>query len=185
MKFAAATVVLASSALACLSPSEAGATCLTSGGSWLYMIAPFQDATLTVGQPFNIQWDSCGADLAFQNATLSFEIADATKSNNIQSIPNGQLTFSGPVTASMLQATAIVPNIPAGAKYAIKSSYHDVAGNKWDNCFGNTFSVVGGAAVAPAGNATVAPAGGAPKSGAVGSAGRVAAAGVVAAAFLF
>ncbi|KAJ3006744.1 UNVERIFIED_CONTAM: hypothetical protein HDU68_003915 [Siphonaria sp. JEL0065] len=152
----AAIALSALSVSACVA-GEGGATCLTSGGSWLYMISPFDKAAIVAGQPFDITWDVCGPDATFLKSDISFEIADATNPNNVQSITAGQLTFKTQPNVANLKATANAPTtLVAGTKYTIKSSYHDVAANQWKSCFGNTFFITGGA---PAGNssATVVP----------------------------
>ncbi|KAJ3006743.1 UNVERIFIED_CONTAM: hypothetical protein HDU68_003914 [Siphonaria sp. JEL0065] len=170
-----AALALATLATADCSAS-AGGTCVTSGGSWLQIISPFAGSTATVGQDITVTWGVCGTDPSFLYGNVTFEIADASNSNNVQSISGGQF-ISTPVSAGT--ATAKVPALPNSAKYTIKSSYHDNAANKWISCFGNTFAITGG--VAPAGNssATVVPT--TKSSGFVAAAG---AAGVAAAAIL-
>ncbi|KAJ3007500.1 UNVERIFIED_CONTAM: hypothetical protein HDU68_003476 [Siphonaria sp. JEL0065] len=150
-----AAVALSALSVSACAPGEAGATCMTSGGSWLYMISPFANAAIVAGQPFDITWDVCGPDATFLKSDISFEIADATNPNNVLSIAAGQLTFKTQPNVANLKATTNTPTtLVAGTKYTIKSSYHDVAVNQWKSCFGNTFTVTG-----PAGNssATVVP----------------------------
>ncbi|KAJ3057912.1 hypothetical protein HDU98_005946 [Podochytrium sp. JEL0797] len=144
-----AAVAAFASAQSCQSGS-AGATCLTSGGSWLEIIAPFANSSAAVGQPMTITWTVCGTDPNFLTGNITFSIVDASNSANAQSIPNGQLNTVG-VGAGTTSVT--IPNLPSTGKYAVSSSYHDATANKWDSCFGNTFSVTGGV-VAPTGGAT-------------------------------
>ncbi|KAJ3025997.1 UNVERIFIED_CONTAM: hypothetical protein HDU68_006369 [Siphonaria sp. JEL0065] len=154
-----AAVALSVISVSACAPGEGGATCLTSGGSWLYTISPFSGAVLVPDQPFDITWDACGNDFAFLNANITFEIADATNPNNVQSISAGQLTFKTQPNVTNLKATATVPTgLLPGKNYTIKSSYHDIAANKWTNCFGNTF-FVGSKTAATVSNATVTPTG--------------------------
>ncbi|KAI9343225.1 hypothetical protein BDR26DRAFT_1006464 [Obelidium mucronatum] len=145
MKATIAALVLAAASVFACAPGEGGPTCITSGGSWLYMISPYAGATLAAGQPFEISWDVCGQDPTFLKSTISFEIADASIPTNVQSISAGQLTFAQPPVVSSLKTTATVPSgLTAGTKYTIKSSYSDALSNKWVFCFGNTFTVSGG-----------------------------------------
>ncbi|KAJ3119988.1 hypothetical protein HK100_000074 [Physocladia obscura] len=133
---------LASVASACSSSSEAGSTCLTSGGAWLYIVSPFVNQSYTAGGQINLEWDVCGSDAAFSNATVSFSLVDATNSNDAADIANGDLVFSTPVKWSAGQATGTIPSGISGSKISVKSNYRDAAVSKWDYCFGNTFVVV-------------------------------------------
>ncbi|KAJ3280956.1 hypothetical protein HDU79_011212 [Rhizoclosmatium sp. JEL0117] len=162
---------LASTVSACVA-GEGGATCVTSGGAWLYMISPYSNSTLTAGGQINIVWDKCGSDPAFDAANITFEIADASNPNNVQSVNGGQL--SQPAAVSGLAATYTIPaNFPAGNKYTIKSSYRDAKLGGWRNCFGNTFAIASSTPV------NTAPATTTKSSGAVAGVAAAAAAAVV------
>ncbi|KAI9343224.1 hypothetical protein BDR26DRAFT_858747 [Obelidium mucronatum] len=107
-------------------PGEAGASCMTSGGSWLTIISPFANSNAVVGQDLTVTWGVCGNDPSFLYGNVTFEIADATNPNNVQTISGGQIISSTPVSVGTV--TVKVPltlAATATGKYTIKSSYRD------------------------------------------------------------
>ncbi|KAI8832458.1 hypothetical protein BJ741DRAFT_614586 [Chytriomyces cf. hyalinus JEL632] len=166
--FVALAAVAVSSASAQCSGNP-GATCMTSGGSWLSIINPGQGSSYQAGQDLMITWDACGNDDAFKSATIQFIVVDAKNPNNIADLAGGIGALAGSPKVTDGQFKVKIPDtIPAGEKYALKSVYRDVAATKWVNCFGVTFGISNSAAVVPtsAGNATIAqtPAAAAPTS---------------------
>ncbi|KAJ3224602.1 hypothetical protein HDU81_008451 [Chytriomyces hyalinus] len=148
-----------------------GATCMTSGGSWLSIINPGQGSSYQAGQDLMITWDACGNDDAFKSSTIQFIVVDAKNPNNIADLAGGIGALAGSPKVTDGQFKVKIPEtIPAGEKYALKSVYRDAAATKWVNCFGVTFAIANSAAAAAvptsAGNATIAqtPAAAAPTS---------------------
>ncbi|KAJ3246655.1 hypothetical protein HDU78_003749 [Chytriomyces hyalinus] len=166
--FAAIAAFAVSSATAQCSGNP-GATCMTSGGSWLSIINPGQGSSYQAGQDLMITWDACGNDDAFKSSTIQFIVVDAKNPNNIADLAGGIGALAGSPKVTDGQFKVKIPDtIPAGEKYALKSVYRDAAATKWVNCFGVTFAISNSAAVVPTsgGNATVSqtPAAAAPTS---------------------
>ncbi|KAJ3264605.1 hypothetical protein HDU77_007962 [Chytriomyces hyalinus] len=164
-----ALVTLAVSSASAQCTGNPGATCLTSGGSWLSIINPSQGSSFQAGQDLVITWDACGTDDAFKSSTIQFALVDAKNPNNIADLAGGIGALAGTPKVTDGQFKVKIPEtIPAGEKYSLKSIYRDVAATKWVNCFGVTFAISNSAAVVPtsAGNATVSqtPAAAAPTS---------------------
>ncbi|KAJ3241120.1 hypothetical protein HDU81_001906 [Chytriomyces hyalinus] len=191
----AALATLAVSSVSAQCTGNPGATCLTSGGSWLSIINPSQGSSYQAGQDLIITWDACGTDDAFKSSTIQFALVDAKNPNNIADLAGGIGALAGTPKVTDGQFKVKIPDtIPAGEKYSLKSIYRDVAATKWVNCFGVTFAIsnaagaaAGGAAPTSAGNATVSqtPAAAAPtsKSGAAASIVAAGSAAVIAGVF--
>ncbi|KAJ3119692.1 hypothetical protein HK100_000191 [Physocladia obscura] len=140
-------VAFASLASACTTESEAGSTCVTSGGAWLYILSPYANTTYDAGSTINLQWDFCGTDAAFSNATVIFSLVDASNPNDAVDISNGGISFATPSTWGSGQATGTIPAGVSGSKISVKSTYHD--STKFDFCFGNVFTIVSSSGSSP------------------------------------
>ncbi|KAJ3071676.1 hypothetical protein HDU98_004965 [Podochytrium sp. JEL0797] len=142
-----ATTTTAHIAVATSIPTGSGSSGqgVTSGGSSISIIQPLTGAVLQVGQQLQITWALTGVlSSVFNNATLTFEIDNASNPNNVAVV--APLTFAKAPLVGDLMASAQIPStIAPGSAYSVRASYKD----KTDFVFwySPSFSIQGGAPV--------------------------------------
>ncbi|KAJ3025999.1 UNVERIFIED_CONTAM: hypothetical protein HDU68_006371 [Siphonaria sp. JEL0065] len=152
----ASTAVAATSAASAASATSAAAVATTTvassgftvsttaSGASLSIIQPLTASIFQVGQQLSITWSLTGAaDVNFNKANITFEIADGTNPNNVVTAPNGALTFAKPPIVGDLVAVTTIPNIPSGKAYTVKAIFKDTT--KFIFWYSPSFQIVGGA----------------------------------------